>query len=342
MSINKELLRENAQRIVSKTILAADESSGTIKDRFDKIGVESTPETNRKYRLMLFTAPKIEDHVSGVILYEETLKQKTDDGKLISQYLAEKGIMPGIKVDKGTELIPGFGKDKFTQGLDGLGKRLDEYKEFNPVFAKWRSVITIGVGYPKHISINRNAHDLALYAAICQDRGIVPIVEPEVLMDGTHSFEDSRDVTRKVLENVFRKLEEYGVYYEGMILKPNMITPNKENLKGTNAEKIAKATYNILIDTVPARIPGVAFLSGGQSPEMATINLNAINILNKTDLATQGHALRKAMRLTASYGRALQGEALEAWKGKEENIPAAQTIFIDRARKVHAASNGEL
>jgi fructose-bisphosphate aldolase, class I len=337
--MSKELLRRNAAQIVSKIILAADESSGTIQKRFDKIGLQANPETNRDYRLMLFQAPRIEDYVSGIILFKETLEQATKEGQPIPQYLVEKGIMPGIKVDKGTEAIPGFNKDTYTKGFDGLMDQLKMSKERGAVFAKWRSTFTIDVGSdsPNYVSINRNAEDLALYASICQSLDIVPIVEPEVLMDGTHSFKKDEQVTRDVLRTVFKKLKEYKVDLGGMILKPNMVTPNKEHLKDESRENIAIATLNAIQDTVPLKVAGIAFLSGGQSPEMATINLNSINRLQKeltpSNLQT---------RMTASYGRALQGEALETWAGKKGNIPAAQDIFIARAKKVYSASNGEL
>lgn len=335
--MNKELLHNNAREVVSRTILAADESSGTIAKRFKTIGVESTPNINREYRLLLFQTPGIQKFVSGVILYDETMRQKTYDEQPIPQLLAQKGIAPGIKVDAGTMLIPGSGTDTFTQGLDGLGKRLKEYKELGAVFAKWRAMITIDKDLPKALTIDRNAHDLALYASICQENGIVPIVEPEVLMDGAHSFADSMKVTANVLKSVFRRLEEYGVHFGGMILKPNMITPDAKHLSEADSNAVAIATLDILRDTVPADVPGIAFLSGGQSPEMATDNLNNINHLR--NLYNGKYPWE---RITASYGRALQGEALEKWRGQTQNIPAAQDIFIDRAEKVFKASNGQL
>lgn len=329
-------LNLNAQKIVEKTILAADESSGTIKKRFDKIGVESTPEKNREYRLLLFETPGIEKYVSGVILYDETIRQKTNDGKTIPELLLQKGIMPGIKVDRGTLLVPDQEIDTYTQGLDDLGKRLKEYKILGAVFAKWRAVITIGNTSPRRHTIERNAHDLALYAAICQENGIVPIVEPEVLMDGNHSMMDSKSITSNILEVVFDKLGDYGVNFGGMILKPNMITPNKNNLKNETPDIIAKTTLEVLRKYVPLKVPGIAFLSGGQNPEMATINLNAIN---KIKNESPEYFWK---RITASYGRALQGEALEAWKGKAENTKIAQDIFAKRAEKVFKASKGLL
>jgi fructose-bisphosphate aldolase, class I len=334
--MKKELLEANAGRIVERTILAADESSGTIEKRLKTIDVRSTPETNRAYRLLLFETPGIERFVSGVILYDETIRQKTDAGQSIPQLLAQKGIVPGIKVDKGTVSLPGLGEDKFTQGLDKLGERLKEYSDLGAVFAKWRAVIAIDEKSPSPISVDRNAHDLALYAAICQENGLVPIVEPEVLMDGSHSMRDSKRITHQVLESVFRRLGEYGVHFGGMILKPNMVTPDKQRLKTVPANVVAITTLDVLRDTVPTDVRGIAFLSGGQSPEMATVNLNAINYLKNEEPNTCPWG-----RLTASYGRALQGEALEAWRGKAENISAAQTVFMRRAEKVYQASKGQ-
>lgn len=335
--MNKEALQQNARQVVNRAILAADESSGTIKKRFDVIGVESTPEVNRGYRLLLFQTPGIEKYVSGVILFDETLRQKTNEGQPIPQLLAQKGIVPGIKVDAGTVLIPGSGTDTFTQGLDNLDKRLKEYKEYGAVFAKWRAMITIDKELPKAVTIDRNAHDLALYAAICQENGIVPIVEPEVLMDGAHSLNDSKVVTAHVLSSVFKKLEEYGIHLGGMILKPNMVTPDAKHLGDVSAGIVAMTTLEILRDYVPSEVPGIAFLSGGQSPETATENLNAINLLRNENPTQYPWG-----RITASFGRALQGETLEAWRGQVANVPAAQKTFIDRAEKVYKASLGQL
>ena len=275
--MNTKLLRETARKIVSRSILAADESTGTIKKRFATIGIESTPEVNRQYRQLLFTAKDIEKYVSGVILYDETIRQSNDSKILFSALLAKKGIVPGIKVDKGTVGLSSLGNDKFTQGLDGLSKRLDEYKELGAKFAKWRAVYTIDNDSPSDTIIDRNAHDLALYALLCQEAGIVPIVEPEVLMDGNHSFDKDKTVTEKALDRVFKLLKNYGVDFLGMILKPNMVTAGKKHPKQASVEDVAETTLKVLKKTVPNTVPGIAFLSGGQSPDLATVHLNEIN-----------------------------------------------------------------
>lgn len=333
--MNLKLLRTTAPQVVSKTILAADESTSTIKKRLATIGVESTPEINRQYRQLLFSADGIENYVSGVILYDETIRQSTDNGVPFPKLLADKGIVPGIKVDKGTLGISTLGVDKFTQGLDGLTKRLEEYKNLGAKFAKWRAVFTIDALSPSDTIIQRNSHDLALYAILCQEADIVPIVEPEVLMDGVHSLDQDNLVTEKVLNMVFEKLAAYGVYPKGMILKPNMVTPGKGNENQTDAKTIAEVTLTTLQKTLPVDLTGIAFLSGGQSPDEATVNLDAINkVKNKNP--------KLSWRITASYGRALQGEALEAWSGKKENVKKAQKVFISRAEKVYKASLGQL
>ncbi len=329
-------LRQVAKDVVSKTILAADESSGTIKKRFDTIGVESNPESNREYRQLLFTANGIENYVSGVILYDETVRQSSGNGVPFPEFLLEKHINPGIKVDKGTVKIPEFGEDIFTQGLDDLGERLLEYKKLGCVFAKWRAVFTIGDNHPSDLAIQRNASDLAIYALLSQESGIVPIVEPEVMMEGKHTFEQDKKVTEKVLVTVFEELSNYGVDMQGMILKPNMITAGTDNPNQVSSQEVAQETLNVLQKTVHKDVPGIAFLSGGQTPDLATQNLNEINkIRNK-------NPEKYPWRLTASYGRALQGETLEAWKGKKENIQYAQKVFISRAEKVYKASSGKL
>lgn len=325
-------LQKTAKDVVSKTILAADESTKTIKKRLATIGVESTPEINRQYRQLLFTTERIENFVSGVILYDETIRQKTDDGTPIAILLTKKGIVPGIKVDKGTVKIPGQAEETFTQGLDDLGKRLEEYKELGARFAKWRSVFTIADNFPTELTIKRNADDLALYALLCQEVGIVPIVEPEVIMDGQHSIEKDKEVTEKILTTVFKSLRDYKVDLAGIILKPSMVTSGKNNPNQADTETVAKETLDVLAKSVPKEVLGIAFLSGGQSPELATQNLNSINMLANTNKS------QYPWRLTASYGRALQGEALEAWAGKSQNIQAAQKVFISRAEKVYNAT----
>lgn len=329
-------LQEIAKKIVSKTILAADESTKTIKKRFDAIGVESNPENNREYRQLLFTTPGIEKYISGVILYDETVRQSSDEEVPFPKFLLEKHINPGIKVDKGTIKIPEFVEDTFTQGLDDLGERLLDYKKLGCVFAKWRALYTITDNSPSDLAINRNACDLALYALLCQSAGIVPIVEPEVLMDGAHTFETDKEITEKVLSKVFAALSECKVDISGIILKPNMITAGKDNSNQASSEEIAQETLNVLQKTVHKDVPGIAFLSGGQTPDLATQSLNEINkIKNK-------NPEKYPWKLTGSYGRALQGETLEAWKGKKENIQYAQKVFISRAEKVYRASLGEL
>lgn len=313
-------LRQTAQALVApgKGILAADESSKTIQKRFDKISITSTPETNIAYRGMLFTALGIEQYISGVILYDETIRQKIN-GLSVSDYLNSKGILPGIKVDQGVvEMI--------TTGLEGLRERLTEYKNMGAKFAKWRAVITVD---QEDGFIGKNAENLARYAALCQEQDIVPIVEPEVLMDGSHDLTKCQEVTTKVLQAVFAQLKAHGVVLEGILLKPNMIISGKDAQIQANAEEIAKATINTLKKTVPSEVPGIVFLSGGQTPDEATKNLAAICRLGPPAGGWQ---------LSFSYGRALQDEALKTWTGKEENIPAAQKVFLERCQKVSAAS----
>src|SRR3989338_6070622 len=326
--MNTKLLRQNARKIVSRTILAADESTGTIKKRLATIGIESTPEINRQYRQLLFTAPGIEKNVSGVILYDETIRQSTDQQVPFSAHLEKRGIVPGIKVDKGTVQIPTLGQDKFTQGLDKLSDRLAEYKEVGAKFAKWRAVYTIDKISPSDTIIERNAHDLAVYALLCQQADIVTIVEPEVLMEGNHPFDKDMVISEKVFTKVFELLKEYGVDFGGMILKPNMITSGKKNAKQADVKKVAEISLKVLKKTVPTAVPGIAFLSGGQSPDLATIHLNEINKMRNKNKSSY------PWRITASYGRALQGEALEALGGKKANVQKAQEIFIARAEKV--------
>ncbi|MBI3619731.1 fructose-bisphosphate aldolase class I [Candidatus Roizmanbacteria bacterium] len=329
-------LIHTAKKVVGKAILAADESTETIRKRLATIGVDSTPEINRQYRQLLFTATGIEKYISGVILYDETIRQTSDDGIPFPKLLSGKGIVPGIKVDKGAVKIPGKNSDTFTQGLDGLGKRLTEYKELGACFAKWRAVYTIADDGPSLIAIERNAHDLALYALICQDVGIVPIIEPEVLMDGDHSFEKNKQLTIKILTAVFVQARKYSVDLSGVILKPNMITAGKNNSRQKNIGTVAETTLQVLNKVVPAEVAGVAFLSGGQSPPLATDHLNMINkIRNRLKKSYPG-------KITASYGRALQGETLEAWAGKKENVTKAQRVFISRAEKVYKAGLGQL
>lgn len=313
-----------------KGILAADESSPTIKKRFDTIKVESNEENRRAYRELLFTTPELEKYICGVILYEETLSQKTADGTPFPKLLADRGIVPGIKVDKGLIPFESSIDEKTTQGLDGLPDRLEEYKKMGARFAKWRVVFKISDIYPSTLLIKNNAYLLARYAKICQNAGIVPIVEPEVLMDGNHSLEKCAEVSEKVFQKVFDKLHKHKVDLELMILKPNMIVAGKEFSKQPSIEEVAKATIKILRRTIPAAVPTINFLSGGQSDVMATENLNAINKIGS-----------QPWYLSFSYGRALQAPCLKAWLGKKENVTAAQQALLKRARLNGAATVGK-
>ena len=316
---------------MGKGILAADESLPTITKRFAPIGVESTEENRRAYRALLFTAPGIEDYISGVIEFEETLTQTADDGTPLPEVLAQRGIVPGIKVDKGKgplALSPG---DLITYGLDGLAERLQQYKQQGTRFAKWREVYPISRRNPSLLGITAKAEMLARYAAVCQEQGIVPIVEPEVLMDGDHSLARCAEVTEAVQKEIFHALHRHHVVLEHMVLKPNMVVPGKENAAQASAEEVAAATVRVLRRCVPAAVPSINFLSGGLSPQQATTNLNAINA---------GFPLEPWL-LSFSYGRALQQPVLQAWQGKAENVPLAQQALLKRARLNGAAVRGE-
>lgn len=310
-----------------KGILAADESSGTIAKRFKSIGVESTEQNRRDYREMLFTTPEAANYISGVILFDETIRQQASNGKRLAEILQDQGIVPGIKVDKGLVPLAGEGDEKTTQGLDGLGERMDEYRELGARFAKWRAVYEISDQLPSRRAIQTNAFGLARYAAICQAHGVVPIVEPEVLMDGSHTIERCEAVTTQVLQAVFAALYDQGVVLEHMLLKPNMVLSGKECATQAGPEEVAQATIRTFRRTVPAAVPGILFLSGGQSDEQATANLQAINAMSD----------RHPWVLSFSYGRALQAPALRAWGGKSENVPAAQAAYLKRARLNSAA-----
>lgn len=329
-----QALIDTANELVApgKGILAADESTGTIKKRLASVDVESTEETRRAYRNLLFTTPGAEDYIGGVILFEETLYQKADDGTPFPQLLAGKGIVPGIKVDKGAKPLAGFEGEKVTEGLDGLRERLADYREAGARFAKWRAVITIGENMPSATCIDVNAHALARYAALCQEAGITPIVEPEVLMDGAHSIERCEEVTGATLARVFAELDSQGVLPEGMLLKPNMVLPGKESPEQAGIEEVAKATLRCLKRYVPAAVPGIVFLSGGQSDEAATAHLDAMNRLAGDNTP---------WRLSFSYGRALQAPALKAWRGSDANVKAAQQAYFQRAKCNGAATRGE-
>ncbi len=324
-------LKQVAKDMVAsgKGILAADESAKTIQKRFDKIGIQSTPDTNLAYRKMLFGAEGIESFISGVILYDETIRQSID-GKTVSEFLESKGIIPGIKVDKGAVDMPNFPEEKITEGLDGLGKRLEEYRDLGAKFAKWRAVITIGEGIPTDTCIWANAEALARYAALCQINGIVPIVEPEVLMDADNSIDICMDVTNRTLKAVFERLAAHKVVLEGMVLKPNMVISGKKSPTQADAKEIAQKTVDTFKETVPPEVPGIVFLSGGQSPDEATTNLYEINSVEGSP-----------WQLSYSYGRALQDEALTTWAGKEENVEVAQKAFLDRSQKVSQARSGQ-
>jgi fructose-bisphosphate aldolase class I len=312
-----------------KGILAADESSGTIEKRFKAIGVESTETNRRDYRELMFRAPDAEKYISGVILYDETIRQKAADGTPLVKLLASRGIIPGIKVDKGAVALPGSPKEKFTLGFDGLRERLAEYKTLGARFAKWRAVIEIDDVLPTEGCIAENSHSLALYAALCQEADIVPIVEPEVLMDGAHGIERCVAVTEAVHAAVFAALRRYGVALEGLLLKPNMAIAGAKASKQAGVAEVAQQTVKLLKRTVPAAVPGIVFLSGGQSDEVATAHLNEMNRLGALP-----------WRLSFSYGRALQHAVQVTWKGSAGNMGAAQKAFQHRARLNGAATLG--
>jgi fructose-bisphosphate aldolase class I len=312
-----------------KGILAADESTGTITKRFDSIGVESTEENRRFYRGLLFTTPGMEEYIGGVILYDETIRQSADDGTPFPELLASKGVIPGIKVDTGAHDMAGFPGEKVTEGLDGLRARLAEYARLGARFAKWRAVLTIGDGIPTAACLRANAHALARYAALCQEAGIVPIVEPEVLMDADNTLEICEEVTTRTLHETFVALYGQGLDLQGTLLKPNMVISGKGCPQQAAPEEIAHATMDCFRRVVPAAVPGVVFLSGGQSEVQATENLNAINQVGGP------------WPLSFSYGRALQQSALQAWGGDAGNLEPAQAVFLHRARMNSLAAAGE-
>ncbi|MBX9772774.1 MAG: fructose-bisphosphate aldolase class I [Xanthobacteraceae bacterium] len=312
-------------------ILAADESSGTIKKRFDAIGTECTEDSRRDYREMLFRSnDAMSKCISGVILYDETIRQKAKDGTPLVKLIEKSGSIPGIKVDKGVQPLPNCPGEVVTEGLDGLGKRLDEYREMGAKFAKWRAVIDIGAGIPTYTCIRTNTHALARYAALCQEHGIVPIVEPEVLMDGDHGIDRCYEVTEFVLKEQFQELYYQRVALEGMVLKPNMAISGKKAGKRAGIEEVAEKTVKLLKACVPGAVPGIAFLSGGQSDEEATAHLDAMNKIGNLPWA-----------LTFSYGRALQAAPQKAWSGKAENVAAAQRAFSHRAMMNSLAAKGQ-
>ena len=320
----------NALVVDGKGILAADESSPTIKKRFDSIGVESTENNRRDYRAMLFSTPDAGRYISGVILFDETIRQNAADGTPLVELIRSGGMIPGIKVDKGAKPLAGFPGEKVTEGLDGLRDRCAEYVELGARFTKWRAVYTIGEDGPSAACLTANAHALARYAAISQDVGLVPIVEPEVLMDGDHTIEDCELVTEEALRSVFAELAVQEIELEGMLLKPNMVLSGKDCPEQAGVEEVARRTVQTLKRTVPAAVPGIVFLSGGQADEVATVHLNAMNKLGET----------LPWQLSFSYGRALQAAPLTAWAGSPENLATAQAAFLERAKANGAATLG--
>jgi fructose-bisphosphate aldolase class I len=332
-AMNLAELNKVAEAMVApgRGILAADESSGTIKKRFDTIGVESTADNRRDYRELLFRSSEaMSKCISGVILYDETIRQNAKDGTPLVKVIEKAGALPGIKVDKGTKPLPFCPGEVITEGLDGLRERLVEYRGLGAKFAKWRAVIDIGPHIPSHTCVSANAHALARYAALCQDEGIVPIVEPEVLMDGDHDADRCYSVTEWVLKTVFQELYYARVALEGMVLKPNMIVSGKKAKRQAGVEEVAEKTVKVLKACVPAAVPGIAFLSGGQSDEEATAHLDAMNRIGGLP-----------WRLTFSYGRALQAAPQKTWAGKSENVAAAQRAFTHRAMMNSLATRGQ-
>jgi fructose-bisphosphate aldolase class I len=312
-------------------ILAADESTGTIKKRFDAIGAESTADSRRDYRELLFrSTDAMRNHISGVILYDETIRQNAKDGTPLVKVIEKAGSLPGIKVDKGTKPLPYCPGEVITEGLDGLRERLAEYRGLGAKFAKWRAVIDIGAGIPTWTCVKANAHALARYAALCQEEQIVPIVEPEVLMDGGHDIDTCYGITEWVLRTLYNELYEARVPLEGTVLKPNMVISGKKSAKRASVEEVAEKTVKVLKTCVPAAVPGIAFLSGGQSDAEATAHLDAMNRIGGMPWP-----------LTFSYGRALQAAPQKAWAGKAENVAAAQRAFAHRARMNGLAARGE-
>jgi fructose-bisphosphate aldolase, class I len=324
-------LHETAKALVAegKGILAADESDSTIKKRFDSIGVESTEENRRAYRDLLFTTEGAEEFISGVILFDETIRQSSEDGTPFPQLLAAKGIIPGIKVDKGAKPLALTDGETITEGLDGLRARLEEYRELGARFAKWRATYSVGDGKPSEYCVWTNAHALARYAALCQEADIVPIVEPEVLMDGGHSIAASAKATGRVLQAVYTELHDQRLDLYGTLLKPNMVLSGYDASDRAGVDEVAEATVDVLSRHVPAAVPGIVFLSGGQTDEDATAHLNAMN-------ARGPHP----WQLSFSYGRALQAPALKAWVGKAENVEAAKRAYYHRAKMNGAARTG--
>ncbi|KRT69728.1 MAG: fructose-bisphosphate aldolase [candidate division NC10 bacterium CSP1-5] len=325
-------LQATAKAMVAKGkgILAMDESNPTCGRRFKKLGIENTVDNRRAWRALLLTTPRLADYISGAILYDETIRQSTSDGIPFPPYMGQCGIIPGIKVDTGAKDLAGFPGEKVTEGLDGLRERLTEYKGMGARFAKWRAVITIGNQIPSRGCIHANAHALARYAALCQEAGIVPIVEPEVLIDGDHTIDRCHEVTSETLRAVFAELKEQRVLMEGMVLKSSMVISGLDCPKQARVKEVAEKTVECLLKNLPENLAGVAFLSGGQSSELATAHLNAMNAMHRG----------LPWPLTFSYARALQQSAMETWLGKSENVAAAQKLLCHRAKLNGAASVG--
>ena len=330
--MDKNLLNKIAVKMVadSKGILAMDESHGTCKKRFDALNIDSTEENRRSYRDMLVSAESLSDYISGAILFDETIRQKTSRSLPFPEYLDKIGIIPGIKVDTGAKEFSCHPNEKITEGLDNLPKRMEEYSSLGAKFAKWRAVITIGDKIPSNACMIANSHALARYASICQEANIVPIVEPEVLMDGSHDINQCFEVTNKTQSILFESLDKLDVNFSGIILKPNMITPGSVSDKKASSEEIAELTVKCLANNVPKEVPGIAFLSGGQSDEDASNNLSNINKINNNP-----------WKLTFSYGRALQLEAMKKWNGNNQNNIEAQKIIIKRAQMNALAASGK-
>ena len=332
--MNAQALIDTARTLVAgdKGLLAMDESNPTCNKRFAKLGIPQTEEVRRAYRELIVTTPGLGESISGAILYDETIRQKKKDGTPFAKAIADAGIIPGIKVDTGAKDMAGHPGEKITEGLDGLRDRLSEYSLMGARFAKWRAVIAVGAGIPSRAVIEANAQALARYAALCQEAGLVPVVEPEVLMDGGHSLERCGEVTEEVLRTVFHQLYVQGVSLEGMILKPNMVLPGSTCPEQNGVDEVADATVRCLLRAVPAAVPGIAFLSGGQSAEAASARLNAMNVRFKS---------RLPWALAFSFARAIQQPALEIWQGEDAHVPAAQQALYRRALCNRAARRGE-
>jgi fructose-bisphosphate aldolase class I len=332
--MNAQILTDTASKLVAddKGLLAMDESNPTCNKRFAKLGIPQTEEARRAYRELIVTTPGLGEYISGAILYDETIRQQKKDGTAFVKVLTDAGIIPGIKVDAGAKDMAGHPGEKITEGLDGLRDRLKEYFLMGARFAKWRAVITIADSIPSRGCVGANAHALARYAALCQEAGLVPVVEPEVLMDGAHTLERCGEVTEDVLRTVFNQLNSQRVMLEGMILKPNMVLPGLTCPKQESVDEVADATVRCLLRTVPAVVPGIAFLSGGQSAELASARLNAMNVRFKS---------RLPWALAFSFARAIQQPALEIWRGQDTNVKAAEQALVHRAKCNRAARRGE-